>query len=88
MSTILQDTALKTDTITAAYSDIWDAAGGAETAGAFVRFMSSNDLIFVVLGVSLIIWFVILYYLFRIEKKLARLERRQLEENESTENLK
>lgn len=73
------------DTLSSAYSDIWGAADEVETAGVFVQFMSSNDLILVVLGVSLIIWFVILFYLFRIEKKLALLERRQLEEIESKE---
>ncbi|MCA1802099.1 MAG: hypothetical protein LC662_06540 [Rhodothermaceae bacterium] len=74
------------DTLTSAYSGKWDAAEEVETAGAFVQFMSSNDLIFVVLGVSLIIWFVILFFLFRIEKKLALLERRQREELESKVN--
>lgn len=75
------------DTLTSAYSDKWDAAEEVETAGAFVQFMSSNDLIFVVLGVSLIIWFVILFFLFRIEQKLTLLERRQREELESKVNL-
>jgi hypothetical protein len=74
------------DTLSSAYSDKWVASDEVETAGAFVQFMSSNDLIFVVLGVSLIIWFVILLFLFRIEKKLALLERRQTEALESKEN--
>jgi hypothetical protein len=74
------------DTLTSAYSDKWDAAQDVESAGAFVQFMSSNDLIFVVLGVSLIIWFVILFFLFRIENKLTLLERRQREELESKVN--
>ncbi|MFU8858952.1 MAG: hypothetical protein ACNA8K_00885 [Cyclonatronaceae bacterium] len=80
------DTYNLADTLSSAYSDKWDAADEIETAGAFVQFMSSNDLILVVLGVSLIIWFVILFYLFRIEKKLALLERKQREEIESKEN--
>jgi hypothetical protein len=79
------DTSLA-DTLTSAYSDKWVATDEVETAGAFVQFMSSNDLIFVVLGVSLIIWFVILFFLFRIEKKLALLERRQTEALESKVN--
>jgi hypothetical protein len=74
------------DTLSSAYSDKWGTSDDIETAGAFVQFMSSNDLIFVVLGVSLIIWFVILFFLFRIEKKLALLERRQTEAIESKEN--
>jgi hypothetical protein len=73
------------DTLSGAYSEKWDAAADMESAGAFVQYMSSNDLIFVVLGVSLIIWFVILFYLYRIEKKLTRLERRQQEEIKSEE---
>jgi hypothetical protein len=74
-----------TDTLTTAYSEKWDAASGLESTSAFVQFMSSNDLIFVVLGVSLIIWFVILFYLHRIENKLAILERRQRDELKTEE---
>jgi CcmD family protein len=36
--------------------------------------MSSNDLIFVVLGVSLIIWLILLFFLFRVDKKVTNLE--------------
>jgi hypothetical protein len=36
--------------------------------------MSSNELIYVVLGVSLIIWFILLFFLFRVDKKVSKLE--------------
>ncbi|MCH8523285.1 MAG: CcmD family protein [Balneolales bacterium] len=37
--------------------------------------MTSNDMIFVVLGISLIIWFTLLVYLFITDKKITRLEK-------------
>jgi hypothetical protein len=36
--------------------------------------MSSNNLIFVVLGVTLIIWTVLIVYLTRVDKKISLLE--------------
>lgn len=42
----------------------------------FESFMLSHDKIFVVLGVVLIIWFGVLYLLFRTDRRLASLERR------------
>lgn len=69
-----EDSLAAVDTLTQAYSDQWAGANGAEEASAFVQFMSSNDLIFVVLGVSLIIWLVLLFFLFRVDKKVTKLE--------------
>ncbi|HAC14389.1 MAG TPA: hypothetical protein DCE78_00365 [Bacteroidetes bacterium] len=63
---------VQTDTLTQAYSDKWD--GPTQDEGAFIDFMTSNDMIFVVLGVSLIIWFVLLFFITRTEKKLAIIE--------------
>lgn len=63
----------QTDTLTAAYSDKWE--GTTQSESAFVDFMTSNDMIFVVLGVSLIIWFVLLFFIARTERKLAELEK-------------
>ncbi|REL33029.1 hypothetical protein DYD21_12265 [Rhodohalobacter sp. SW132] len=63
------------DTLTSSYSDQWTAMENTEQASAFVQFMSSNDLIFVVLGVSLIIWFVLLFFMIRVDKKVAKLEK-------------
>lgn len=62
------------DTLTQSYSDQWEAMESLDQASPFVQFMGSNDLIFVVLGVSLIIWFVLLFYLMRVDRKLTRLE--------------
>jgi hypothetical protein len=62
----------QTDTLTQAYSDKWE---GAETSSnAFIQFMNSNDLSFVVLGVSLIIWFVLIAFLYSVDRSLKRLE--------------
>lgn len=64
---------VQSDTLTQAYSDKWDGPMADESA--FLSLMSSNDMIFVVLGVSLIIWFTLLGYLFITERRLARLEK-------------
>lgn len=56
------------------YSDRWDGVTGIEESSMFIQFMASNDLIFVVLGVSLIIWFVLLFYLIKIDRNVTKLE--------------
>lgn len=71
-----EDSIAVVDTLTQVYSEKWNAAEQAEQAGAFVQFMYSNDLIFVVLGVTLIIWIVLLIFLFRLDKKVAELEKK------------
>lgn len=58
---------------TLAYSDRWDGPA-VEEANIFIQFMSSNDLIFVVLSVSLVIWFILAFYLVKVDKKLTELE--------------
>ncbi len=63
------------DTLTQSYGDQWGAMENIEEASAFVQLMASNDLIFVVLGVSLIIWFVLLFFLIRVDRKVAKLEK-------------
>jgi hypothetical protein len=68
------------DTLTSSYSDQW-AGAGAEESSAFIQMMASNDLIFVVLGVSLIIWFVLLFYLIKIDRNVAKLEESLNEES-------
>lgn len=69
-----EDSLAAVDTLTQAYTDQWAGSNGAEEAGAFIQFMSSNELIFVVLGVSLIIWLVLLFFLFRVDRKVSNLE--------------
>ncbi len=71
------------DTLTQSYGDSWDGAG-AEESSAFIQFMSSNDLIYVVLGVSLIIWFVLLFFMIRVDRKVSNLEK-QVEHQYSSE---
>lgn len=74
MNTVLSDSiSTPTDTLTQVYSQIWEGATANESA--FSALMTSNDMIFVVLGVSLIIWFTLLTYLFATERKLRVLEK-------------
>jgi len=69
------------DTLTQVYSNKWDGEE-AEQANAFIHFMYSNDLIFVVLGVTLIIWLVLLFFLFKVDKKVTKLEHQLNSNNE------
>jgi CcmD family protein len=70
---IQPDSTAVVDTLTQAYSDIWQPVAGSNNS-AFINAMASNDLIFVVLGVTLIIWFVLLFYMIRIDRRLGRIE--------------
>lgn len=67
------DTTAVVDTLTQAYSDIWQASANEQQTG-IIGFLSSNDLIFVVLAVTLIIWFVLLFFMIRIDRRLGKLE--------------
>lgn len=69
-----EDSVAIVDTLTKAYSDQWAGTASGEETNAFIQFMSSNDLIFVVLGVSLIIWLVLIFFLFRVDRKVSDLE--------------
>jgi type IV secretory pathway VirB6-like protein len=55
--------------------DQWAGVENTEQTSAFIQFMSSHDLIFVVLGVSLIIWFVLLFFMFTVDRKVSKLEK-------------
>lgn len=68
-----EDSVAIVDTLTQAYAEKWSGAE-LEQTNAFITFMYSNDLIFVVLGVTLIIWAVLLYFLFRVDSKVSSLE--------------
>ena len=61
------------DTLSKAYSDKWITTVN-QGEGLFASFMSSNNLIFVVLGVTLIIWTVLIVYLTRVDKRITILE--------------
>lgn len=66
----LQETTV--DTLT---YDQWAGVENTEQTSAFIQFMSSHDLIFVVLGVSLIIWFVLLFFMITVDRKVSKLEK-------------
>ena len=71
---IQQDSAAVVDTLTRSYSQKWEGAGNLENASPALKAMASHDLIFVVLGVSLIIWFVLLFFIVRVDTKVGKLE--------------
>lgn len=67
------DTTAVVDTLTQAYSDIWQPVEATDNS-AFINAMASNDLIFVVLGVTLIIWFVLLFFMIKLDRRLGKIE--------------
>lgn len=69
-----EDTVAAVDTLTESYSSKWDGAAGLDQASPLIQTMASYDLIFIVLGVSLIIWFVLLFFIIRVDKKVNKLE--------------
>lgn len=72
--TLPQDTSAAVDTLSEAYSSKWEATSGLEHSGTFMHMMASHDLIYVVMAVSLIIWFVLLFFMIRTDKKVGELE--------------
>lgn len=56
------------------YADKWEGPVQANQASAFIQTMSSHGLIYVVLAVTLIIWFVLLFYIIRTDRKVSKLE--------------
>lgn len=81
---VQEDTVAAVDTLTETYSSKWDAASGMEQASPLIQAAASNDLIFIVLGVSLIIWFVLLFFIVRVDKKVSKLEK-EIEQSNVTE---
>lgn len=75
VSNMFQDSTgiIPIDTLSKAYSDKWITTVN-QGEGFFASFMSSNSLIFVVLGVTLIIWTVLIVYLTRVDKRITILE--------------
>lgn len=72
---VQEDTVAAVDTLTESYSTQWDGSAGLEQASPLIQAAASNDLIFIVLGVSLIIWFVLLFFIVRVDKKVGELEK-------------
>ena len=75
VSNMFQDSTgiIPIDSLSKAYSDKWITTVN-QGEGLFASFMSSNNLIFVVLGVTLIIWTVLIVYLTRVDKRITMLE--------------
>lgn len=74
------------DSISNIYSERWEGLDGIEESSTFIQIMGSNDLIFIVLGVSLIIWFVLIFYMIKIDRNLSKLEKKiESEKEESNE---
>ena len=69
-----EDTVAAVDTLTESYSPKWDGTAGLDQASPLIQTAASYDLIFIVLGVSLIIWFVLLFFIIRVDKKISKLE--------------
>lgn len=81
---VQEDTVAAVDTLTKTYSQKWDATSGLEQASPLMKAAASNDLIFIVLGVSLIIWFVLLFFIIRVDKKVGKLEK-EIEQSNTKE---
>lgn len=79
-----EDTVAAVDTLSSSYADKWAGPESAEHAGTVVAALASHDLIFVVLAVSLIIWFVLLFFIIRTDRKVSHLE--ETLKNQSTED--
>lgn len=78
------DSTALVDTLTQAYTEIWAGNETVEPTNAFIAFMYSSDLIYVVLGVTLIIWTILLFFMIRVDRKVASLEVKiNSEENEA-----
>ena len=59
-----------------AYESIWvNPDTPVQAVSAFDQVMLSNDKLFVVLAVALIVWFGLVFFIFRTDRKLDRLER-------------
>lgn len=81
---VQEDTVTAVDTLSENYGSQWEGTSGLDQAGPIMQAVASNDLIFVVLGVSLIIWFVLLFFIVRVDKKVGRLEK-EIEQSNVTE---
>ena len=74
LSQVQEDTVAAVDTLTQSYSQKWDAASELGQSSGIIQAAASYDLIFIVLAVSLIIWFTLLFFIIRLDKKVSKLE--------------
>lgn len=79
-----ESSAMNVDSLSQRYSERWEGLDGIEESSSFIQFMGSNDLIFVVLGVSLIIWFVLIFYMIKIDRNVSKLEKKLESEKKET----
>lgn len=79
---VQEDSVAAVDTLTSSYSQKWDAMSEMEHASPAIKAIASYDLIFIVLGVSLIIWFVLLFFIIRLDKKVSKLETQVTQEHQ------
>lgn len=82
---IQQDTSAVVDTLTKAYESKWHAANNMSSSSTIIQDMASHNLIFIVLGVTLIIWFILLFFIIRLDKKVGTLEHEFKNEHSLTE---
>jgi type VI protein secretion system component VasF len=69
---------------TSSFAPKWHGAQAVQDSNPFIATMASHNLIFIVLGVSLIIWFVLLFFIIRTDRKIIQLEKQV--DNQSTRN--
>lgn len=81
-----EDTVAAVDTLTRAYSPKWEAGNNLGHASPAIQAAASHDLIFIVLAVSLVIWFVLLFFIIRVDKKIGQLENEIHESKQSADH--
>lgn len=65
-----------TATTSTAYDGLWGTPDGpVQAVSGLDQVMLSEDKLFVVLAVALLIWFGLVFFVFRTDRKLDRLER-------------
>lgn len=72
---VQEQSAAAVDTVSKGMAQKWDAMSNMDQSGSLVQVAASHDLIFIVLGVSLIIWLVLLTFIIRLDKKVEKLEK-------------
>ena len=65
------------DTLSKAADPKWKALSQMSQSTSIIQDMASHNLIFIVLGVTLIIWLVLLFFIIRLDRKVSQLEEEQ-----------
>lgn len=69
------------------YADKWNPnLEQAEHSGYIMQTLASNNLIFVVLCVTLIIWFILLFFIIRTDRKVSKLEETLINQEKKQED--